>query len=264
MGGWRGYLADLCHYDYGPEAGYEYISDYEPGGYCPIHLGDRLDNGTYTICQKLGTGSSSTVWLARNTRHGQDPQKYPYRYVALKILRADESTNSRELSILNHLHSQGPMQDPKAVTDNQTRDGSEEQNAASRGHPGIIRLIHTFDIQSANGHHKVLVLPLTRPLRELSHKFGTDGRMWEDMSGHYFNIVRQLLEAMAFIHERGVVHGDLQDFNVGYLCEDVRQLLLYRLPYPRPRWCRFDLISSKTNVFSRSLISIYTVFQSVI
>lgn len=39
---------------------------YEPGGYHPVHLGERYKEGRYKILHKLGKGSYSTVWLARD------------------------------------------------------------------------------------------------------------------------------------------------------------------------------------------------------
>ena len=44
----------------------ENLDEYEPGGYHPIHLGDRLKDGRYEIVHKLGYGSFSTVWLAKD------------------------------------------------------------------------------------------------------------------------------------------------------------------------------------------------------
>lgn len=42
----------------------EPLSEYAPGGYHPIHIGARLNEGQYTIVNKLGWGAHSTVWLA--------------------------------------------------------------------------------------------------------------------------------------------------------------------------------------------------------
>jgi len=44
----------------------EPIYRYTKGGYHPVHLGDILNNGTYRILHKLGWGSYSTVWAAKN------------------------------------------------------------------------------------------------------------------------------------------------------------------------------------------------------
>lgn len=42
----------------------EWVESYRPGGYHPVHIGDRLQSGRYKILRKLGYGSFSTVWLA--------------------------------------------------------------------------------------------------------------------------------------------------------------------------------------------------------
>ena len=45
----------------------EWVEDYRPGGYHPVVLGDVF-NGQYKVIRKLGEGSSSTVWLARDLK----------------------------------------------------------------------------------------------------------------------------------------------------------------------------------------------------
>jgi serine/threonine protein kinase len=57
----------------------EDLENYEPGGFCPIHLGNVYDD-RYRIVTKLGFGGFSIVWLAR------DP--IMNRLVALKIVVA--------------------------------------------------------------------------------------------------------------------------------------------------------------------------------
>src|SRR5215471_12673337 len=44
----------------------EWIEEYRPGGYHPVELGDVFEN-KYKVVRKLGYGSYSTVWLARDT-----------------------------------------------------------------------------------------------------------------------------------------------------------------------------------------------------
>lgn len=46
----------------------EWAEDYHPGGYHPVHLGD-IFNDQYRVIRKLGEGSYSTVWLARDLRY---------------------------------------------------------------------------------------------------------------------------------------------------------------------------------------------------
>lgn len=44
----------------------ESVESYRPGGYLPVHLGDTFNNDQYKVIRKLGSGRSSTVWLARD------------------------------------------------------------------------------------------------------------------------------------------------------------------------------------------------------
>lgn len=44
----------------------EWVEDYRPGGYHPVHLGDVFQDGQYKVIRKLGEGTFSTVWLARD------------------------------------------------------------------------------------------------------------------------------------------------------------------------------------------------------
>ena len=47
----------------------EWVEDYRPGKFHPIHFGDRVKNGRYRILRKLGYGAYSTVWLARDEQY---------------------------------------------------------------------------------------------------------------------------------------------------------------------------------------------------
>lgn len=46
----------------------EWVEDYHPGGYHPVHLGDVFNNGQFKVIRKLGDGAYSTVWLARDLK----------------------------------------------------------------------------------------------------------------------------------------------------------------------------------------------------
>ncbi|KAK0642201.1 kinase-like domain-containing protein [Cercophora newfieldiana] len=59
----------------------EDFSDYMLKGYHPVHLGDVL-HSRYRVFRKLGAGSESTVWLARDEKADRR------RYVAVKVLRS--------------------------------------------------------------------------------------------------------------------------------------------------------------------------------
>ena len=57
-------LTDFDFYFYGEEV--ETPCRYKPGGYHPVHLGDIYQR--YKVIHKLGFGSYSTVWLARDLK----------------------------------------------------------------------------------------------------------------------------------------------------------------------------------------------------
>jgi serine/threonine protein kinase len=46
----------------------EDVQDYRPGGYHPLYLGDYLQSARFMVLRKLGYGSYSTVWLAKDQR----------------------------------------------------------------------------------------------------------------------------------------------------------------------------------------------------
>jgi serine/threonine-protein kinase SRPK3 len=60
-------MIDQFQYKIGVPA--EELAGYGPGGYHPVRLGDTLDDGRYQILNKLGFGSFSTVWLARDEEY---------------------------------------------------------------------------------------------------------------------------------------------------------------------------------------------------
>ncbi|KAL2869725.1 kinase-like protein [Aspergillus lucknowensis] len=110
------------------QEGAEDLEMYTPGGYHPTHLGDRFYEGRYEIVHKLEFGSYSTVWLAK------DHQKI--RFVALKIIAAFASQESREVQVLRSLMS-------------------DEQ-----GHPGrrcVTTFLGEFTITGPNGRHQCIV-----------------------------------------------------------------------------------------------------------
>ncbi|KAJ7276702.1 kinase-like domain-containing protein [Mycena rebaudengoi] len=159
--------------------------DYGPGGLFPVKLGDVLSpEGSvprYRISAKLGHGSYSTVWLARDL--------VARRTVAVKIVRASESATSREAAILKRLRS--PASDP----------------------PAVIQLLDSFTLTSANGIHYALV---TEPVILLENLLELPG-----IQVNMRSLVRQALEGLSFIHERGIAHGDLYPSNIGVVIPDL-------------------------------------------
>lgn len=48
------------------QEGVENLEGYRSGGYHPTHIGDQYCDSRYEVVHKLGYGSYSTVWLAKD------------------------------------------------------------------------------------------------------------------------------------------------------------------------------------------------------
>ncbi|KAK4640931.1 hypothetical protein QC761_0097010 [Podospora bellae-mahoneyi] len=158
----------------------EDLEKYWRGGFHPVHIGDKLDkvNTTtyrYEVIHKLGYGGFSTVWLANNLIEGG--------YFALKIVCASQS-------------SYGPAPSVKAILDS---------------HPARIFVteIRRFAISGPNGNHICQVLPLTGPsLLSLSRV------PYRLRPAACKTLGRQAAQALAFLHKKGICHGDYTASNL--------------------------------------------------
>ncbi|RCI09558.1 hypothetical protein L249_4045 [Ophiocordyceps polyrhachis-furcata BCC 54312] len=112
----------------------EDIERYKPGGFHPVQLGDRYDDGRYKVVHKLGAGGFATVWLARDENEE--------KWVALKIVDAEHSASTATKSVLS-------------------RSASGAQFVAEHH--------RHFSFDGPNGRHLCLVLPVLGPsMSELS------------------------------------------------------------------------------------------------
>jgi serine/threonine protein kinase len=157
--------------------GIEDVEDYQPGGFHPVHLGEVYDE-RYTVLLKLGAGGYSTTWLARDTTIA--------RYVALKIVKASETTNCVELQTQQSL-------------------SSTQSNHPGRAH--IRGLLAHFTITGPNGNHVCLVSEVAGPTL-------TD--LYDARESHYTRrlragvarkISKQVAQAVGFLHSSGIGHG---------------------------------------------------------
>ena len=160
--------AEIAYY---PIEHVETLEEYRPGGFHPITIGDHLC-GRYRIVHKLGFGSFSTVWLARDERAD--------RYVAIKIAVARETGKSQENTITCLLQDKvHPWKDL------------------------ILPTLDEFFITGPNGKHECIV---TVPAR-MSLAEAQDNAVKFFQLPVARAIAAQLVLAVSFLHSQGIVHG---------------------------------------------------------
>lgn len=158
----------------------ENLEGYRPGGYHPIKLGDELCQGRYRIVHKLGYGTFSTVWLARDSTAD--------KYVALKVVTATASERGSESQVLKKIYQNNPL------------------------HPGqqfISSLLDNFSIRGPNGSHSCLITEILGPsVSEVKESFDCD-LLPLDIAR---KVTVQLALGLADIHSCGIIHGGKQAF----------------------------------------------------
>ncbi|KAK4554930.1 hypothetical protein LTR86_008078 [Recurvomyces mirabilis] len=184
----------------------EDVDEYRLGGYHLVHLGD-VYHDRYKVLHKLGAGGFATTWLARDHREE--------RYVALKILKAEEAASEREMRVLEYLST---------------------LKSGCVGGEHIRFPLNHFTIKGPNGDHNCLVSEVAGPsLSSIYNIYGagfTAGarRLRGDIAK---KAIRQLAEAVGFLHSNRFCHGDLTLPNVllkfkgtdGWTEEDVYERL---------------------------------------
>ncbi|KAJ6127416.1 kinase-like protein [Penicillium sp. IBT 18751x] len=163
---------------YEPIEDVEGMEYYQAGGYHPVTIVDRLDD-RYRVVHKLGHGTYSTIWLARDERF--------HKYVAVKVCTADAKPH--EIDILSKV----------------------SKPSSDIGRAIIPSILDHFSICGPNGNHICLV---TRPARmSLS-----DAKNGSWISLFQLEVARdlaaQLVIAVHYIHSQGFVHGDLHCGNI--------------------------------------------------
>lgn len=153
----------------------EQLRRYGPEGYHPISIGDQL-HSRYSVVHKIGFGTHSTVWLARD--------HHDHVYVAIKIATA--SGDSEECNVSHRL-------------------GTADQDTGP--HPGkamIPRVLDEFVISGPNGKHRCFVTAPARMSLALA-KDASATRIFQPTVARA--IAAQLIEAVVFLHTQGVVHA---------------------------------------------------------
>ncbi|VUC37590.1 unnamed protein product [Clonostachys rosea] len=196
---------------------------YCPGGFHPVHLGDVL-NDRYHVFRKLGSGSQSTVWLARNGRHfvSQNFSNfsdeyilhcYPFSskqerlYVAIKVFEADTSSHQERI-------------DQYLLRDQTPHSGADLIESLSLG---------SFTVTGPNGSHYCKVLePLGGSLSTiLDEAYDLRGSLnqgkpaqWKAQQGDDWQTAPakrfcwQVPSGLSFLHSKKLAHRDTRPTNV--------------------------------------------------
>ncbi|OJJ42296.1 hypothetical protein ASPZODRAFT_137379 [Penicilliopsis zonata CBS 506.65] len=188
----------------------EWIEDYRPGKLHPVHYGDTFKGAQYQVIRKLGYGSFSTVWLAKD--------KQNHRHVALKIPVAGSTAGQHELAILQQL----------------------SQSAST--HPGrkhITHILDHFQHIGPNGTHCCMVFDIMGPSTASAlfklRQFKQDGIELPGGVGPWIytnrfplwmakSILRQALLGIDFLHQNGIAHGDIQPGNLLFSLKDLNAI----------------------------------------
>ncbi|KAI3322697.1 kinase-like protein [Xylariaceae sp. AK1471] len=165
----------------------ENINMYNKGGLHPVHLGEVL-NGRYEIVHKLGNGGFGIVWLC------QDNVTNKWR--AVKIMTAEHSIKGREEKIYSHLLRQCSLKE------------------LEKNH--LVMPSDQFWIEGPNGRHYCIVLPVLGPpaksWRMDIHK-GDSSDFCQTITDAR-TVCAQIAQAVGYLHQSGVCHGDLKPDNV--------------------------------------------------
>ncbi|KAI9747830.1 MAG: hypothetical protein M4579_007378, partial [Chaenotheca gracillima] len=177
----------------------EWVEDYRPGKFHPVNFEDVFKEGRYRVIRKLGYGSFSTVWLAKD----QELE----RFVALKILSADAASSAdTELEFLKYLSLEVPQ-------------------GPARKH--VMSYLDMFDHRGPNGVHRCIVFEPMGPnadsmVEELpANKPKMYGKRQLYPPWMAKSMLRQALLGLDFLHKNGVCHGDFQPGNLLFSLKDL-------------------------------------------
>ncbi|XP_050074844.1 calcium/calmodulin-dependent protein kinase type 1 [Anopheles maculipalpis] len=152
----------------------------------------------YVIKELLGTGAFSEVRLCE---HKETAQQYAVKIIDKKALKGKEDSLENEIRVLKRFSAR-------------RSDGSGVQSAVPPvggprfAHPNIVQLLETFEDKS-----KVYLIMELVTGGELFDRIVEKGSYTERDAS---NLIRQVLEAVDYMHEQGVVHRDLKPENLLY------------------------------------------------
>lgn len=144
----------------------------------------------YLIKELLGTGAFSEVRLCE---HRETGQAYAVKIIDKKALKGKEDSLENEIRVLRRFSA---------------RRNENEADKTWFTHPNIVQLFETYEDKS-----KVYLIMELVTGGELFDRIVEKGSYTEKDAS---NLIRQVLEAVDYMHEQGVVHRDLKPENLLY------------------------------------------------
>uniref|UniRef100_U5EY85 Calcium/calmodulin-dependent protein kinase type 1 n=1 Tax=Corethrella appendiculata TaxID=1370023 RepID=U5EY85_9DIPT len=154
----------------------------------------------YYLKELLGTGAFSEVRLAESRDHPGN--LYAVKIIDKKALKGKEDSLENEIKVLRRF----------SALNNNTNDGQNSENNQSLRHPNIVQLLETYEDKS-----KVYLVMELVTGGELFDRIVEKGSYTEKDAS---DLIRQVLEAVDYMHEQGVVHRDLKPENLLYYRPD--------------------------------------------
>lgn len=155
----------------------------------------------YNLHGLLGTGAFSEVRLAESK---DEPGKhYAVKIIDKKALKGKEESLENEIRVLRRF-SANHQNDNAAATD------SQPGNRLT--HPNIVQLYETYEDKS-----KIYLVMELVTGGELFDRIVEKGSYTEKDAS---DLIRQILEAVDYMHEQGVVHRDLKPENLLFYSPD--------------------------------------------
>ncbi|EFY97912.1 Protein kinase, ATP binding site [Metarhizium robertsii ARSEF 23] len=165
----------------------EELPGYVAEDYYPTRIGQVFESQYRVLC-KLGRGTGSTVWLAKDLCHEQ--------YRVLKVCTLAKNSivlqqAQNEIAVLDYLKSSPVQQHP--------------------GKAFIRTILTSFEVSGPKGSHQFLVYqPLGMTFTELRNLL-PERRIETRMLQHALQI---LLVALDYLHKNNVVHTDISPNNI--------------------------------------------------